>query len=85
MEKKKIPIEDLGRAYGIAVERMFEAITNHSEDLYTQDGSPRQDPGHISRVVDAMITTLRHEASLIRDASYEFWEANADTGQEELF
>lgn len=83
--KNKIPIEELGRIYGVAVERMYETITNYSEDLYTANGKPKQDPGEISRVVDSLITKLRHEASLIRDASYEYWEANAKPEEKELF
>ena len=85
MKEKQIPIEELGRVYGVAVERMYEVLTNYSEDLYTAEGKPKEDPGHISRVIDSMITKLRHEASLIRDASYEYWEANADESQKELF
>jgi hypothetical protein len=82
---KKIPIEALGTAYGVAIERMYEVITNYSEDLYTSDGKPKEDPGEVSRVIDSMISKLRHEASLARDSSYEYWEANAKPEQEELF
>lgn len=65
---------------------MIEAITNYSEEqLYNPDGSPRLDPGEVSRVVDSLIATLRHEASLIKDTAFEAFEANADESQEELF
>ncbi len=83
--KKPIPIEELGRLYGVAQERMQETITNYCEDLYTSEGAPRTDPGQISRAVDSLISKLRHEASLIKDASYEYFESNADKSQEELF
>ena len=63
---KQIPIEALGRAYGVAIERMYEVIANYSEDLYTSDGNPKEDPGEVSRVLDSMISKLRHEASLIK-------------------
>ena len=82
---KQIPIEALGRAYGVAIERMYEVIANYSEDLYTSDGKPKEDPGEVSRVLDSMISKLRHEASLARDSSNEYWEANAKPEQEELF
>ena len=82
---KQIPIEALGRAYGVAIERMYEVIANYSEDLYTSDGKPKEEPGDVSRVVDSLISKLRHEASLIRDSSYEYWEANAKPEQKELF
>ena len=85
MDKKKIPIEELGRVYGVAVGRMYEVITNYSEDLYTQEGKPKEDPGQVSRVIDSMIAKLRHEASLIRDTSFEYWEANAKPEEKELF
>lgn len=85
MDKKQIPIEELGRVYGVAVSRMYEVITNYSEDLYTQNGKPKEDPGQVSRVLDSMVSKLRHEASLIRDASYEYWEANAKPEEKELF
>ena len=82
---KQISIEALGRAYGVAIERMYEVIANYSEDLYTPDGKPKEEPGEVSRVVDSLISKLRHEASLIRDSSYEYWEANAKPEQKELF
>lgn len=71
--------------YGVAVERMYQTITNYSEDLYTIEGDPRQDPGEVARVIDSLVTKLRHEASLIKDASYEHWEANAKPEEKELF
>ena len=65
---------------------MIEVIVNYSEDhLYNSDGSPRVDPGEVSRAVDGMITQLRHEASLIKDTVFEAYEANADESQTELF
>lgn len=65
---------------------MIEAIINHCEDnLYNPDGSPKMDPGEVSRAVDSLIATLRHEASLIKDAVFEAYEANADESQTELF
>jgi len=85
MENKITP-EQVGERYGVAVDRMIQAITNYSdEQLYNADGSPKMDPGEVSRVVDSMITTLRHEASLIKDTVFEAFEANADESQEELF
>jgi len=43
------------------------------------------DPGEVSRAIDSLIATLRHEASLIKDTVYEAYEANADESQAELF
>ena len=83
--KNQIPIEELGRLYGVAQERMQEIITNYCEDLYTAEGAPRSDSGEVSRLVDSLVAKIRHEASLIRDAAFEYWEANADKSQEELF
>ena len=83
--KKKIPIESLGDAYGVAISMMYEVLANYSEELYTSDGKPKEDPGEVARVVDSLVSKLRHEASLIRDASYEYWEANAKPEQEALF
>ena len=83
--KKPIPIEELGRLYGVAQQRMQETITNYCEDFYTVEGAPKTDPGEISRAVDSLIAKLRHEASLFKDASYEYFEAHADKSQEELF
>ena len=83
--KKPIPIEELGRLYGVAQQRMQETITNYCEDLYTSDGAPRTDPGEISRSVDSLIAKLRHEASLIKDSAFEYFEVHADKSQEELF
>lgn len=71
--------------YGVAVARMYEVISNYGEDLYTNEGKPKEDPGEVSRVLDSMVSKLRHEASLIRDASYEYWEANAKSEEKELF
>ena len=85
MEDKITP-EQVGDRYGVAVRRMIETITNYSdEQLYNEDGSPKMDPGEVSRVVDSMITTLRHEASLIKDTVFEAFEVNADESQKELF
>jgi hypothetical protein len=64
---------------------MQETITNYCEDLYTSDGAPRTDPGEISRAVDSLIAKLRHEASLIKDSAFEYFEVHADKSQEELF
>lgn len=84
--KNKISEEQVGDRYGVAQERMIEAIVNHCEDnLYNADGSPKMDPGEVSRAVDSLIATLRHEASLIKDTVYEAYEANADESQAELF
>tara|TARA_R100000406_G_scaffold4831_1_gene3338 strand:- start:207 stop:464 length:258 start_codon:yes stop_codon:yes gene_type:complete len=84
--QEKITPDQIGERYGLAVERMIEVIVNYSEDqLYNPDGSPRVDPGEVSRAVDGMITQLRHEASLIKDTVFEAYEANADESQAELF
>lgn len=83
--KKPIPIEELGRVYGLAQQRIQDTITNYCEDLYTAEGDPKVDSGEISRLVDSLVAKVRHEASLIRDAAFEYWEANADESQEELF
>lgn len=83
--EKKIPIESLGDAYGTAISMMYEVLANYSEELYTSDGNPKEDPGEVARVVDSLVSKLRHEASLIRDASYEYWESNAKPEQEALF
>ena len=84
--QEKITPDQIGERYGIAVERMIQVIINYSEDqLYNADGSPRIDPGEVSRAVDGMITQLRHEASLIKDTVFEAYESNADESQTELF
>lgn len=83
--EKKIPIESLGQAYGVAIDMMYEVLANYSEELYTSEGNPKEDPGEVARVVDSLVSKLRHEASLIRDASYEYWEANAKPEQKALF
>mgnify|MGYP003113914253 CR=1 FL=1 len=85
--RTEITPDEVGDRYGIAVERMIQAIVNHSEDhFYNPDGSPKMDSGQVSAAVDGLITLLRHEASLIKDTVQEAYEINhADKSQKELF
>jgi len=85
--RTEITPEEVGDRYGVAVDRMFQAIVEHAEDsLYNADGSPRMDPAVVCEAVDALITLLRHEASLIKDTVQEAYEINhADEIQKELF
>ena len=85
--RTEITPEEVGDRYGIAVERMIQAIVNYSEEyFYNANGSPRMDSGQVSAAVDGLITLLRHEASLIKDTVQEAYEINhADESQKELF
>jgi len=83
----EITPEQIGDRYGVAVDRMIEAIVNHAEEyLYNEDGSPKVDPAEVAVAVDRLISLLRHEASLIKDTAFEAYEINnADESQKELF
>ena len=85
--RTEITPEEVGDRYGVAVDRMLTAIVEHAEDnLYNADGSPRMDPAEVAQAVDALITILRHEASLIKDTVQEAFELNhAIKSQKELF
>ena len=83
----EITPEQIGDRYGMAAQRMIEAIVNHTEEhLYNEDGSPKLDRAEVAVAVDRLIGLLRHEASLIKDTAFEAYEINnADESQKELF
>ena len=86
MVKTELTKEGLSESYSIATQRMHRLITEFYEDLHGDAGSPLVNPGIVANMVSAFRMVLNHEFDLIKEASYQYFEANLDdkSKQEEL-
>lgn len=87
MVKKELTKDQLGASYRIATVRVHNLITEFYEELFDKNGDPRTDPGNISSMISGIRMMIYDELDLIKDASYEYFEANLDdkSEQERLF
>lgn len=87
MVKTELTKEELSRSYSIATQRMHQLITEFYEDLHDREGNPLVNPGLVANMISAFRIVLNHEFDLIKEASYQYFEANLDdkSKQEELF
>lgn len=86
MVKKELTKEDLSRTYSIATSRIHQLITEFYEELHDSHGNPRVNPGMVANMISGMRVMLNHEFDLVKEASYEYFEANLDdkSKQEEI-
>ena len=84
---KELTKEQLGDSYRIATVRIHDLITEFYEELFDVIGSPRTDPGNIANMISGVRVVINQELDLIKEASYQHFEANLDdkSKQEELF
>lgn len=84
---KELTKEQLGASYRIATVRIHDLITEFYEDLFDMSGSPRTDPGNVANMISGMRVAINQELDLVKEASYQHFEANLDdkSKQEELF
>jgi len=77
--------EDVGRSYGVATERMHRLVTNFYEDLFNREGDPKRHPGYVVDLTQKVRQQINYELDLVREASNQFYEANAEPKEEGLF
>ena len=84
---KELTKEQLGATYRIATVRLHNLITEFYEELFDFDGNPRLDPGNVANMISGMRVAMNQELDLIKEASYQHFEANTDdkSKQESLF
>jgi hypothetical protein len=83
MVRTELRKEDLGVSYRIATVRLHQLITDFYEELFDRAGDPRTDPGNIANMVSGMRIAINQELDLIKEASYEYFEANLDDKSEQ--
>ena len=76
MEKNNLTKEGLGRSYMIGTVRLHELISEFYENLFDDDGNPREDPGNIANMVSGIRVVMNEELDLISEASYQYFESN---------
>ena len=86
MVKKELTEKDLSRTYSIATSRMHQLITEFYEELHDRNGRPKVNPGVVANMISGMRIMINHEFDLVKDAAYEYFEANLDdkSKQEEI-
>jgi len=77
--------EDVGRSYGVATARMHRLIANFYEDLFNREGDPKRHPGYVVELTQKVRQQINYELDLVREASNQFYEANAEPKEESLF
>jgi len=84
---KELTKEQLGATYRIATVRLHDLITEFYEELFDFDGDPRLDPGNVANMISGMRVAMNQELDLIKEASYQHFEATTDdkSEQESLF
>jgi len=74
--------EDVGRAYGVATERMHRLISNFYEDLFNREGDPKRHPGYVIELTQKVRQQINYELDLVREASNQFYESYAESQTE---
>ena len=77
--------EDVGRSYGVATARMHRLVANFYEDLFNREGDPKRHPGYVVELTQKVRQQINYELDLVREASNQFYEANAEPKEESLF
>lgn len=87
MVKKELTKQDLSRSYSIATTRIHQLITEFYEELHDAKGDPKVNPGVVANMISGIRIMINHELDLVKDSSYEYFEANLDdkSKQEEIF
>jgi len=79
---KELTKEQLGATYRIATVRLHDLITEFYEELFDFDGDPRLDPGNVANMISGMRVAMNQELDLIKEASYQHFEANYDQSEQ---
>jgi len=82
MAKKDLTKEQLSESFSIATLRMHSLITQFYEELHENDGNPCINPGLVANMISAARATINHELDLIKEASYQHFEANYDKSEQ---
>lgn len=87
MAKNELTKKQLGASYRIATLRLHELITEFFEELFDENGDPREDSGNVANMVAGIRVMMNEELNLIKEASFEHSEANHDakSKQETIF
>jgi hypothetical protein len=83
MVKKELTKDQLSESYSIATLRMHNVITEFYEDLHERGGSPRINPGIVANMIQMVRVVLNAELDLIKEASFQHFEANYDKSEQE--
>lgn len=86
MEKNELTKEGLGRSYMIGTVRLHDLIVEFYENLFDDEGNPREDSGNIANMVSGIRIMMNEELDLIKEASYQYFESNHNdkSKQEEI-
>ena len=82
MAKKDLTKEQLSGSFSIATQRLHYYITELYEDLHELNGEPRINPGIVSNLLAAVRVVINQELDLIKEASYQHFEANYDQSEQ---
>lgn len=82
MAKKDLTKEQLSESFSIATCRMHDYITELYEDLHEHSGRPRVNPGIVANLISAVRVAFNQELDLIKEASYQYFEANYDQSEQ---
>jgi len=87
MAKNELTKEQLGASYRIATTRLHELIDEFFEELFDENGDPREDSGNVANMVAGIRIMMNEELDLVKEASFEHSEANHDakSKQETIF
>ena len=82
MVKKDLTEEQLSASFSVATQRLHECVTELYEDLHLSDGDPRINPGIVANLLSAVRVVINQELALIKEASYQHFEANYDQSEQ---
>lgn len=82
MAKKDLTKEQLSGSFSIATQRLHYYVTELYEDLHDEKGEPRVNPGIVSNLLAAVRVVINQELDLIKEASYQHFEANYDQSEQ---
>jgi hypothetical protein len=82
MAKRDLTKEQLSRSFSVATIRIHELVDEFYEGLHMDDGSPCINPGTVANMLTVLRVQVEHELDLIKEASYQHFEANYDEGKQ---
>ena len=82
MAKRDLTKEQLSDRFSIATLRIHDIVDEFYENLHRDDGSPIINPGTVAAMLTFTASQIDQELDLIREASYQHFEANYDEGKQ---
>ena len=82
MAKKDLTKDQLSGSFSVATQRLHHYITDLYEDLHEHNGQPRVNPGIVANLLAAVRVAINQELDLIKEASYQHFEANYDQSEQ---